>query len=114
MYQEVYMAMQSRVDVPAVRRAPQPRQNPFDGWENKSAGEGPFDMSEVDPSLVHNAIVEWTSAGFAITFGRTSDGGAMGVHLLANGRKLPTYHSTVEDLEMRLQDIITRARSLKG
>jgi hypothetical protein len=108
------MAMNGRVDVPAARRAPKPRQNPFEGWSDQSNEAGPFDFSGVDPELVQNVIAEWTALGYAITFGRTSDGGAMGVHLLANGRKQATYHATVDELETRLQEIVARARSLAG
>jgi hypothetical protein len=56
-------------------------------------------LAEVDAETLHAAITRWTDCGYAITFGRTGDGGAIGVHLLAGGEKRSKYFSTAAECE---------------
>ena len=69
-----------------------------------------FDFEPVDADGLHDAIASWVNQGYAISFGRTSDGGACGVHLHANGDKKSFYFGTVAELE----DFLSRVRAPGG
>lgn len=75
------------------------RQTAFDFLGDVPRETGPFPFAQVSPDLVRDAIATWVGHGHAITFGSTSDGGAMGVHLLANGDRRARYFVDVAELE---------------
>jgi hypothetical protein len=86
--------------VRASKNAP----DPFAGLGDGVQSTDHFDLLPVDAECLRDAIAAWTGRGYAITFGRTGDGGAMGVHLLAGGDKRSRYFSDVSELE----DFLTR------
>ena len=66
---------------------------------------GAFDFGEVSPEVLHAAVKAWCNQGYAISFGRTSDGGAGGIHLVANGVKRSLYGASVDELEHHLATV---------
>lgn len=89
-------------------RRPRARQTAFDFIEEVKGMAVSIDMAAVDSDTLADAIASWTGRGYAITFGRTSDGGALGVHLLAGGEKRSRYFTDVAELENFLQVIAGR------
>lgn len=71
----------------------------------------PISLRNCDPEQLHAAIAAWTDQGHAITFGRTSDGGAVSVSLLAGGQRKSQYFPEVAALEDFLALV---ARSVSG
>lgn len=61
-----------------------------------------IDWDAADPHQLLAAIVNWTRGGNAVTFGRTSDGGALSLTLLHGGERLKRYASNAEDLAQLL------------
>lgn len=68
----------------------------------------PFDWTHAHPDELAAAVVRWTDLGNAITFGRTSDGGAVSVTLLAGGQRHKLYAAD----EDALSAILTRLRDV--
>ena len=96
-----------------LKRARQ-RQGAFDFLVDEGDPDAPFDMSAVDADGLKDAIVAWVGRGYAITFGRTSDGGAVGVHLLAGGEKKSRYFAEVSQLEDFLATVREAGRAREG
>lgn len=61
-----------------------------------------IDWDAADPNQLLAAIVNWTRAGNAVTFGRTSDGGALSITLLCGGERLKRYATDAGELEQLL------------
>lgn len=66
---------------------------------------GKFPVAEVSPDMLLRALIRWVGAGYALSFGLSADGGALGVHLLAAGQKRSKWFSTVAELEDFLASI---------
>ncbi len=94
-------AMPSKSSEWANERVRQKRsvQGVFD-FMGKGAGRGaPFPVTEVDPETIGLAVTRWASQGYYMAFGLSADGGALGVHLHAAGRKEVHWATSVEDAE---------------
>lgn len=91
-------AAQAGVIRPAFRRAPSWQ----DAFVISSAPDEVIDWDAADPHQLLAAIVNWTRSGNAVTFGRTSDGGALSLTLLCGGERLKRYASNAEDLAQLL------------
>ena len=59
----------------------------------------PISLATVDADLARDAIARWTDLGHAITIGRTGDGGAIAISLLAGGARRSMYYSDLAELE---------------
>lgn len=84
------------------QQAPRPRraaQSAFGFLDAQKPREGAFPLEEIHAATLHEAITSWCAKGYAITFGLTSDGGALGVHLLADGNVRKRYFPTPEEVE---------------
>jgi hypothetical protein len=66
--------------------------------------------SEVDAGALLGALIAITDAGDAITFGRTSEGGAYYVGILAEGLLEKFYLGSCKDAEVALQRVAVLAR----
>jgi len=62
-----------------------------------------WDMA--DAELLQRAVTEWCAGGHAITFGVTSDGGALSISLLAGGKPYKVYASSPDELNELLSRI---------
>ena len=60
---------------------------------------GNFPLAEISPDCLCGAIVRWLSQGHALSFGLSSDGGALGVHLIVSGSKRTRWFNGVAELE---------------
>lgn len=80
-------------------------QSVMTGWLDSFRPDSTVSWRECDAECLLAAIAAVTEAGHALTFGRTSDGGALSVTLLAGGTPHKLYPSTAaqaEDLMSRL------------
>lgn len=66
---------------------------------------GAMSWADADASLLAAAISHWTSGGHAITFGVTSDGGALSISLLSGGKPYKLYASDPDELASLLERI---------
>lgn len=73
-----------------------------DAFVVSNAPDQLIDWDAADPHQLLAAIVNWTRAGNAVTFGRTSDGGALSLTLLCGGERLKRYASNADDLAQLL------------
>lgn len=64
-----------------------------------------FPLADVSADMLLRALIRWVGAGYALSFGLSSDGGALGVHLLAAGQKRSKWFSTAQELEDFLASI---------
>jgi hypothetical protein len=78
---------------------------------SKPLGHG-VSYSDVDPEVLFRCVNAVTLAGDAITFGRTSDGGAYYVGLLSGGVLHRSYLDSAGQLLARLRDISEAAEAL--
>ena len=62
-------------------------------------------FGELDPATLQRAIDKATTAGAAVMFGLTSDGGAYSVVVLHNTEKVKEYPSTVDEMEAFLDSL---------
>lgn len=76
-------------------------------WEELEQKQGHEHLawSQVDNEVVTDAIHLLTGNGDAVTFGVTSDGGALMVSLLTGGKVLKSYFHRPEDAEQRLRGV---------
>ena len=74
-----------------------------DAFVRSAAPDEVVDWDAADPNLLLAAIVNWTRSGNAVTFGRTSDGGALSLTLLCGGERLKRYASSADDLAQLLE-----------
>lgn len=66
---------------------------------------GAITWADADAGLLAGAIAHWTSGGHAITFGVTSDGGALSISLLSGGKPFKLYASDPDELASLLERI---------
>lgn len=72
----------------------------------RSASNGPaVDWGDVDGDIIARAVRSVVSAGDAITFSRTRDGGAYSVTVLADGLRHFHREHEASDIEARLVEI---------
>lgn len=64
------------------------------------------------PELLHRAVTAVTGAGDAVTLGRTSEGGAYYVGVLADGQLEKFYLDSCEALEGCLQGLVDVGEAL--
>lgn len=67
---------------------------------------------DIAPEVLHRAVVAVTSAGDAITFGRTSEGGAYYVGVLSDGQLEKWYEDGVDSVQDALVDIALAGEAL--
>lgn len=67
-------------------------------------------FEDIEEALLVRALSAWTDAGYAITFGRTSDGGAISMSLLAGDYRKKLYAADAEELA----DALARIGNVKG
>lgn len=80
-------------------------QSVLTGWLDSLRPDTAVSWRDVDPESMVAAVAAITEAGHAITFGRTSDGGALSLTLLVAGtphKVYPTSAGQAEDLLSRL------------
>lgn len=92
------------------RPAPPKAQDAFVFLDKLEGGVRQIDILQVDAETLRDAVAVWTNEGYAMTFGRTQDGGAIGVHLLAHGNKKSKYFADTSELENFLQSIANEKR----
>ena len=68
-------------------------------------GTSNFPLAEISPDCLLGALVRWCSQGHALSFGLSSDGGALGVHLIVSGSKRTRWFNGVAELEDFLASI---------
>lgn len=99
------MAMQSRVDGPVRPMRRPPHQSAF-GFMATAAGPGEaFPVEQIDHETLAGAVSRWVLQGYAISFGLSSDGFALGVHLIVGGDKRTRWCKDVPDAEDFLSSI---------
>lgn len=64
---------------------------------------GSLSWSQVGPELIWTVLHVLTDDGDAVTFGKTSDGGALMMGVLSGGRVMKAYFDSAEAAETRLQ-----------
>lgn len=84
-------------------------QSVLTGWLDSLRPDTAVSWREVDAECLAAAVAAVTDAGHAITFGRTSDGGALSLTLLVAGTPHKTYPSSAAQAE----DLLTRLVSAK-
>lgn len=93
------MSRQADAQLPVRRQRPALRQGAFSFLVDEPTAGEPVSLTNVDAETLRDAIALWTELGHAITIGRTSDGGAVGVHLLAGGERKSRYFTDIAMLE---------------
>lgn len=104
------MGRQAEALVPERRTKPAMRQGAFEFLGTNSADREPVSLATVDADLMRDAIGHWVALGHAITIGRTSDGGAIAISLLAGGQRRSQYFADLAALE----DFLTVVRDRGG
>lgn len=94
---------------PARRFPPPP--GAFAFLAGREEPKEPVTLANVDADGLKAAIAAWTDQGHAITFGRTSDGGAISVSLLAGGQRKSQYFPDIAALEDFLALVATANRA---
>lgn len=79
-------------------------------WINED--EPSLRWADLDPQVVLAAIEAATALGAGLILGRTSDGGAVSVCILAGDTKPRIYASSVEEAHRRLRQVTEWAMSL--
>lgn len=74
-------------------------QGAFDFLTPSGGGGESFPVERVDAEAIAGAITRWLARGHAISFGLSGDGGALGVHLIADGEKRSRWFGTVGEAE---------------
>lgn len=73
-------------------------------WFDEGSSGSPVDVPAMMDSSLATAVWEIVQAGAMVSFGTTSDGGALGVTVTLDGRWRRQYGRTTEDLEAFLLD----------
>lgn len=96
-----------------VQRPPKPdseREYQAEQRANRRRNRGTVeqaDWKEAHPDKLARAIVAITSAGCAIQFGRTRDGGAFSVRIVGGGEPVLEYVRPTEDIDLYLDTLAT-------
>lgn len=83
----------------ALNRSGRSVQGAFDFLGAPSAAASKFPIGELSPDVLQSAMVRWLALGHAISFGLSGDGGALGIHLIANGEKRSKWFGHVAEAE---------------
>jgi len=84
---------------PAPRRAVQ---SPFAFLADVEPDKEPVSLLQTDAETMRDAIAFWVDLGNAITVGKTSDGGAIAITLLAGGQRTSKYYTDLDTFEQFL------------
>jgi hypothetical protein len=84
----------------------------FLGQQQASAER--FPVESIDQDCLAGAVSRWTARGHAISFGLSGDGGAFGVHLIADGDKRSKWFGTVQECEDFLTTVPGPAAPVQG
>ena len=90
------------------------RQAAFAFLEDGRSPGDQFPIKEVDPEALHGALVRWLTQGYAMSFGFSGDGGALGVQLVAGGEVRKKWVSTVAEAEDFLATVPGPAAAAEG
>ena len=71
----------------------------------KDVDEEPFSWKDADAAMLAAAVTAVTNLGHGIVLGRTTDGGAVSICILAGDTKPRIYASTAVELARRLQQV---------
>lgn len=63
----------------------------------------PFSLELLDGATLLEAVQGWCGQGYAITLGLTSDRGALGIHLMADGSIRKSYFPTADEANYFLE-----------
>lgn len=80
----------------------------------QAAASQRFPVSEIDPETLAGAVSRWCGQGHALSFGLSGDGGAFGVHLIANGDKRSKWFGSVQECEDFLTTVPGPAEPVLG
>lgn len=86
-----------------VRRPP--AQGAFAFLGAASAGVERFAVDQIDAEVLRDAVARWLGSGYAISLSLSSDGGALGVHLIVGGDKRTKWVQDVAAAEDFLQSV---------
>jgi hypothetical protein len=73
---------------------------------NGKSSDRSLSYSQVSGSLLSECVARVTDRGDAVLFGRTTDGGALSVHILAGGAATKFYVTDASELMELLQGLI--------
>ena len=96
-----------------VRTAPPrkpPTQTPFAFLAKLEPEQEPVSLLNCDAETMRDGVALWLELGHAIPFGKTSDGGAVAITLLAGGQRTSRYYTDVATLECFLVSLKDNAR----
>lgn len=85
--------------VQPARRPQRAQQNPLAFLDASGDPQERLSLLETDAETLRDAVALWCSQGYAISFGLTSDGNALGVHLIVGGQKRSKYFTDIASLE---------------
>jgi hypothetical protein len=80
----------------------------YDGVNGSGSGRA-LSYGQIDGNLLRDCVEAITAAGDAILFGRTSDGGALSLHVLSNGSTIKLYPADASMLQESLESLIRAA-----
>lgn len=83
----------------AAKQAGKTRKNGSDRYKSRqrAQADAPIGWDEVDAAAVAALVYAVTNAGDGITFGRTSDGGALSVCILTDGPPHKEYYKDADE-----------------
>lgn len=87
------------------RNTTAPKPSRYGSLGTKSS-KGPITWAQVDGPSIKRAVDSVTSCGDAITFGRTTDGGALSITILSGTERRKLYASEVDEANDTLAAII--------
>jgi hypothetical protein len=73
---------------------------------NGKGSDRSLSYSQVSGSLLSECVARVTDRGDAVLFGRTTDGGALSIHVLAGGEATKFYVTDASELMELLQGLI--------
>lgn len=88
-----------------------PPHNPFTFLASPGAAKEPVSLLHCDAETMRDGVAFWLDLGHAITFGMTSDGGAVAITLLAGGHRASRYFTDIAALEEFLLAIRDEAKA---
>lgn len=97
------LAQQSKKGTPA------PKPGQLSLLEEPPAGGG-VKLTQVEQALLADALDLWIECGYAITLSRTSDGGAIGLSLMAGDWRKKYYAAHADELTELLERLASTAK----
>lgn len=77
-----------------------------------SSNDGAITWGDALDSVLSSVIESVVEAGYLISFGRTSDGGALVLSIIEDGKPVKFYFANREDLSVKLGEIEAYAKDL--